>query len=463
MNKEKISGRVYAAIIATGIMSFCGVIVETSMNIAFPTLMQQFNISTNLVQWMTSIYLLIISIVVPLSAALKSSFKTKSLFLAANILFLIGLIIDSIAPNFTLLLLGRAIQGLGTGIALPLMFNIILEQVPKSKVGTMMGVGNLITGIAPAIGPTFGGIVVADLGWRYVFYFLIPLILISLFLGLWGITQKSEIRKVKMDALSLFAIAVFFTGIIYGFSNLSSAAFLSLQVGGAILIAIIALLVLVWRSNKIETPILNISLFKNSTFSAHIFAFFAIQFISLGNAFLLPNFMQLVNHNTALTAGLIVLPAGAAGAIMSPIGGKLLDKSGARKPIMIGVSLMIVESALFSILIKDINDWAIMIIYIVYMGGMGMTLGNVMTDTLDGFDMKKRTEGNAILNTVQQFAGAVGTSVTSTIVAMSQRQLGGKIGLPTAIGTQHAYWLLLIVNVIVWLLLFRFVKSSKRN
>lgn len=165
-NNERISSKVFAAVIATGLMSFSGVLVETSMNIAFPTLMRDFNVSTNVVQWMTSIYLLAVSIIVPISAALKSSYKTKSLFLTANFLFLLGLIVDATAPIFPVLLLGRVIQGIGTGIALPLMFNIILEQVPKGKVGTMMGVGSMITGIAPALGPTFGGIVLQELNWR---------------------------------------------------------------------------------------------------------------------------------------------------------------------------------------------------------------------------------------------------------------------------------------------------------
>lgn len=81
-------------------------------------------------------------------------------------MFLLGLIVDATAPIFPVLLIGRVIQGIGTGIALPLMFNIILEQVPKGKVGTMMGVGSMITGIAPALGPTFGGIVLQELNWR---------------------------------------------------------------------------------------------------------------------------------------------------------------------------------------------------------------------------------------------------------------------------------------------------------
>lgn len=109
-----------------------------------------------------------------------------------------------------ILLLGRAIQGLGTGIALPLMFNIILEQVPADKIGLMVGFGNLITGVAPALGPTFGGLVINNLGWRYVFFFLMPLIILSLFLGLYDIQQKSNIVKIKPDFLSIVFIAVLF-------------------------------------------------------------------------------------------------------------------------------------------------------------------------------------------------------------------------------------------------------------
>ena len=179
MSEEKISPKVIRAVIAVGMLSFCGVVVETAMNITFPTLMKEFGITTSTVQWMTTIYLLVVASVVPLSAYLKRSFKTKSVFLTANLLFILGVLIDSIAPSFALLLLGRVIQGIGVGIALPLMFNIILDQVPMSKIGTMMGVGTLITAVAPAVGPTFGGFVSSHFGWRFIFVLLTPLLLIS--------------------------------------------------------------------------------------------------------------------------------------------------------------------------------------------------------------------------------------------------------------------------------------------
>lgn len=460
MTKEKISGKVYAAIIATGLMSFCGVLVETSMNIAFPTLMKQFNVATNTVQWMTSIYLLAISIVVPLSAVLKSSFKTKSLFLTANILFLIGLLIDGFAPNFAFLLLGRAVQGVGTGIALPLMFNIILEQVPLSRRGTMMGFGNLITGIAPALGPTFGGIVINNLGWRYVFYFLIPLILLSLFLGIYGIQQKSEIKKISPDVLSIVYIAIFFISMIYGFSNLSSGNLAIVLV--PIVLAIVALILLLNRSKNIHNPILNFELLKNHAFSAHLLGFLLIQLCSLGNAFLLPNYVQLVNKGTALKAGLIVLPAGAMGAVMSLVGGRIYDSVGARKPILSGVLMMMIENVAFAALAMHLSNTMICCIYIIYMTGMGMCMGNVMTDALATLDSNSSSQGNAFMNTIQQFAGAVGTSTTSAIVALSQTQLNSKGAQATAIGTQHAFIFLSVLVICLFILFFKFIKNTKR-
>lgn len=457
-SSDKIPAKVFAAIVATGLMSFCGVIVETSMNIAFPTLMREFGVSTNVVSWMTSIYLLAISIIVPISAILKSSYKTKNLFLTANVLFLLGLIVDAIAPSFVFLLLGRVIQGIATGIALPLMFNIILEQVPKSKIGTMMGVGNLITGAAPALGPTFGGIVINNLGWRWVFYLLIPFIIISLLLGLWGIQQKSELVKQKIDVPGFLLIAIFFSGAIYGFSNLSSGNILEIVL--PLIFVVIAAILLVRRTKSLEHPLLKLDLLKNKYFAATVLGFFLIQMISLGNAFLLPNYIQLTNNSTAMTAGLLVLPAGAVGAIMGPIGGNLLDKHGARNVTLAGVYLMISELAISAIFSRNMSNIFIMLVYILYMGGMGMILGNVMTYALSRIDKKWVTQGNAILSTVQQFAGAVGTSVTSAIVAVSQNAFHSKAGMPTAIGTQHAFIFLLIVAIIIWALFFKYVKDK---
>ena len=450
--------KVVLSIIATGIMSFCGVIVETAMNITFPTLMEEFQVTTSTVQWLTTGYLLMVAIVVPLSATLKKRFNLKSLFLFANLSFLLGLLIDSFAPNFRILLLVRVIQGLGTGVALPLMFNIILEQVPVEKRGTMMGVGTLITAVAPAIGPTFGGIVVSSLGWRYIFVLLLPFILCSLVIGLKCIQQLHPTQCVSVDRLSIVFVVITFVGLIVGFSEFGSKVFLSLAVSGPLLIGVIGLLLFIQRSTKIEHPLIDIRVLKVGTFGGHVFAFFVLQLSTLGMSFILPNYIQLVNGSSATVAGLVILPAAILGAIMSPISGKILDSFGARKPILTGACFILLSLIIFTMNISAMKNSLILIVYILYMFGLGLLFGNIMTSGLSQLSVAQQSDGNAILNTLQQFAGATGTSIVSAIIAISQTSGRGTQAHLTAIGSRNA---LLILTIIMGITLFVLFKSVK--
>lgn len=445
---NQISAKVVGVIFAAGLMSFCGVIVETAMNITFPTLMKEFNVTTGTVQWLTTGYLLVVSIMVPLSAALKRKFKMKVLFLTAITLFSIGIIMDAFAPVFAILFVGRIVQGIGTGIALPLMFNIILEQVPLSKIGMMMGVGTLITAIAPAIGPTFGGIVVATLGWRYIFAFLLPILLISLILGLTCIQQKSSVLPTKIDLGSLLTIMIMFIGLIVGFSNLSSYPIMSWQVMGAWVLGVIGLISLVIRSSRIATPIINLRVFRNGRFAGHIIGFFLFQLTALGLSFVIPNYIQLVNHSSSTIAGLIVLPGAALGACLAPVSGRILDRFGAKLPIIVGSLLATIAMIGFSLMSRSMNNGAIIVAYMLFMLGIGLSYGNIMTSGLKQLSAQQQADGNAIMNTLQQFAGAMGTSIVSAVIAASQGSLVGGRTVTTAIGSQHAYIIMLICLVI---------------
>ncbi len=370
-----------------------------------------------------------------------------------------GVLIDATAPAFTLLLFGRIVQGFGTGIALPLMFNIILEQVPISKRGLMMGVGTLITAVAPAIGPTFGGIVANYLGWRFVFIILWPLLIISLVIGIMTIEQKSQIRKVRLDVLSVLLIMVTFIGLIVGFSNIGSASFLSLDIGGALLIGVIGLVGLVYRSMHIAQPVIDLRVMTTGRFSGHVLSFFLLQLISLGMSFLLPNYIQLVNGSTSTIAGLVVLPGAALGAALAPISGRILDNFGARKPILFGCGLVLISLIVFTSLAQNMSNIVIISVYLCYMFGIGLGFGNIMTSGLAELSSQQQSDGNAVLNTLQQFAGATGTSIVSAIVAASQSGHGTQAHL-TAVGTQHALLVLTIVMVVSLVSLIRSVRKT---
>lgn len=181
--------------------------------------------------------------------------------------------------------------------------------------------------------------------------------------------------------------------------------------------------------------------------------------MSLGFAFLLPNYIQLVNGNTAMIAGLVVLPAGVAGAIFAPLGGKILDHFGARRPILFGMGLCFLSLLTFALISRHMSNAMIMFVYIFYMAGMGMCMGNVMTSALKSISPEETAQGNAIMNTLQQFAGAMGTSIVAMIVASSQTHLHVNRAVSTAIGTQHAFIVLMIFSIIVWISYFRSVKD----
>ena len=459
MSEEKISPKVIRAVVGAGMLSFCGVVVETAMNITFPTLMTEFGINTSTVQWMTTIYLLVVASVVPLSAYLKRSFKTKSVFLAANLLFILGILIDTIAPSFALLLFGRVVQGIGVGIALPLMFNIILDQVPMSKIGTMMGVGTLITAVAPAVGPTFGGLVASNLGWRFIFVLLIPLLLISLALGVTSIEQKA---REKLDILSVIAILCAFIGLILGINNLADYDFLSLPVLGSLFVGITGLVVLVKRSAQLVVPIVELSVLKDGKFAGHVVAFFLFQIVNLGLSFLIPNYIQMVNHSTSTVAGLLVFPGAFIGACFAPFSGSILDRLGAKKPIIFGVSMLVFALCLYSIFGLHLSNTWLTIFYILSMGGTGIAFGNVMTSGQKQIALKERADANAIFNTLQQFAGAVGTTIASLVVALSQTNSSLSYSAATAQGSRNAFIVLLILAAVELVILLRVVDGKEK-
>lgn len=274
--------------------------------------------------------------------------------------------------------------------------------------------------------------------------------------------QKSTVKRQHFDLLSCLLIAIMFIGLVVGFSNLSNTPLTSLRSGGMILIGLVAMGLLSWRSLTITQPVLDFRLFRNHRFAGHVLVFFLTQMCSLGFAFLLPNYIQLVNHNTALIAGLIVMPAGIGGAVFAPIGGHLLDKFDPRKPITTGAGLMLIAILSFTLAAHQLSNLFITTVYVVYMVGMGMMMGTVMTSALAVLPTEQTPQGNAILNTLQQFAGSMGTSLVAMIVAKSQVGVG-KTPTATAMGTGNALIMMLVFAIIIFGGVLKFIPHQHEN
>lgn len=135
-HEERLRPRLLVAILSVSLLILCGLLTETATNIAFPTLMEEYGVTASSVQWLTTGKMLVVAMISPVSAYLKKRFITKKLFLFSGLTFLIGCLIGTFAWNFEILVASAIIQGIGIGVALPMVFNIILEQVPSAKTGT---------------------------------------------------------------------------------------------------------------------------------------------------------------------------------------------------------------------------------------------------------------------------------------------------------------------------------------
>ncbi|WP_312065901.1 MFS transporter, partial [Leuconostoc lactis] len=189
--ETKLSARLILSVLAIGLLGFTDIMLETALNVSFPILMTTFNVTSSTVQWLTSGVILLTSMVVILSPWLKKRFTNRSQFIVATLISIAGVLIDAVSHDFSFTLFGRLLQGIGGGVGMPLMYNVIFEQVPENRRGTMVGLGSLIISFAPAIGPAFGGYLTQNYGWRTVFWVVLPVQIGSLILGWFTIKQVS--------------------------------------------------------------------------------------------------------------------------------------------------------------------------------------------------------------------------------------------------------------------------------
>lgn len=431
------------AVIATGILSFSGVLIETAMNVTFPTLINEFGLSTSKIQWVTTIYLLVIAITIPLSSYFNERFSARKLFLVANLIFLVGVLTNCFSPNFAMLLFGRLLQGVGTGIGLPLMFHLILTKAPLHKRGMMMGIGTLTTSIAPAIGPTYGGIISNSLDWRYIYIFLLPLVVISLVLGLACLPREGAKTPKKLALRPVIALSIMFFAFISALSAEHLMTFALLFIVGLVGAFLFV------QFNRKES-LINLGILQNHRFVALIFSLLVYQALLLGLSFVLPSFIQVSAGFSSSVAGLFMFPGALIGAVLAPISGKVLDQIGARKPITTGLILAALGLALLFVFLPTKSLALLLVAHIVLMLGLGISYSNLMTCSLSTLATDQLSDGNALVNTLQQFIGAVATAVVATTLSIFQGLNGFKVG--TSHGTSiilALFFILIIVSLIV--------------
>lgn len=457
--KKILSPQLLVAILSVSLLVLCGLLTETATNIAFPTLMEEYNVTASSVQWLTTGKMLVVAMITPVSAYLKKRFLTRRLFVFSGMTFLVGCLIGTLAWNFSVLVLAALIQGVGVGIALPMVFNIILEQVPASQTGTMMGVASLIMAAGPALGPTFGGVVVTTLGWRAIFALMIPLTVLSLVGGGFTIRQKDKPEKTHLDVLGTVLVMLGFFLLVYGVSCLDSFSQKAIQVVVCLLAGVVVLALFCLHAKKTEKPLVRLDAFESPVFGWHLLSYILMQIVFLGFSFVLSNYLQVVCGAGAFATGLCLLPGALAQAILSVCSGMILDRCGAKKPIYFGSVLAVVGAALFVLGGLYLAPAAVVAFYILMELGLGCTYGNTMTHALQNIPSACHSDGNAIYNTFGQLAGSVGTSVAAVMLTVFQENPAFETQTEATSAGAHwvfvVFFVLLVLNFVFQVAAFR--------
>ncbi|ULT57887.1 DHA2 family efflux MFS transporter permease subunit [Neobacillus drentensis] len=445
--------------------SFLSVLNQTILNVVLPDLMKEFEVSATTIQWLSTGFMLVNGILIPVTAFLMQRFTTRQLFISSMVLLLVGTFINAIAPNFALLLTGRLIQAAGAGIIMPLLMTVTLTVFPEEKRGTAMGMLGLVMIFAPAIGPTLAGFIIEHFSWRWLFIGMFPLVAIVIALSLKYLVNVSETSKPTLDITSIIMSTAGFGALLYGFSIAGDKGWGNVLVLSCITAGILCLILFCWRQLASKNPLLNIRVFRIRMFTMTTIVNILVTMVMYADMILLPIYLQTSRGYTVLETGLLLLPGALINAIMSPITGRLFDKFGVKPLAIIGLIFIISASWGVTDLSETTSYSYLLIRTIILRIGMSFITMPITTAGLNALPKHLHSHGSAVSNTVRQVAGSIGIALVITIMTTRAKShatgliLSGK-GLSKSqlmmessiLGTSDAYIFTVILVIIAFLL-----------
>ncbi|MFA1737782.1 DHA2 family efflux MFS transporter permease subunit [Lysinibacillus fusiformis] len=468
---ELINKKVLLTVLILG--CFLSTLNQTLLNVALSNLMEVFSVSATTVQWLSTGFMLVNGVLVPITAYLMKRFSTRQLFISSMLFLLIGSIFCALAPNFALLLIGRMVQAVGAGIIMPLLMSIVMFIFPPEKRGSMMGLIGLAMIFAPAIAPTLAGFIIDYYSWRWLFIGLIPLVVIIILLAVKYLINVSETAKTKLDVVSVILSTIGFGLILYGFSNAGSHGWDDKVVISTIIVGIVTIAIFCLRQIKSNDPLLNLSVFQNKVFTLTSIINMIVTMMMYADMILLPIYLQNGRGFTALDAGLLLLPGALVNAFMSPVTGKMYDRYGAKPLFIIGLIFIIPSMWIVTDLSETTSFTFLMIRTIFLRIGLSFITMPLNTAGLNALPKTLVTHGTAVNNTLRQISGAIGAAVVITIfTAQTTRHAKSLLvetpnataemvrTLASILGSSDAYYFMTILAIIAFILTL-FVPSKK--
>ena len=436
--------------------SFVVILNETIMSVALTELMDDLGITARAAQWLTTAFMLTMAVVIPITGFLLQRFNTRPVFTTAMSLFSAGTLIAAIAPGFELLLLGRIVQASGTAIMMPLLMTTLMTLVPPAERGKTMGNVSIVISVAPAIGPTISGIILNALSWRWMFWLVLPIAVTMLIIGNRRVDNVTEPRPVPLDLFSVVLSAFGFGGLIYGLSLVghgSGEAVSAMPMWTSFGVGLVALSAFILRQLRLQRrdrALLDLRTFRSSTFAVTVGLMIISMAALFGTIILLPIYMQQVLELEPFQIGLMLLPGGLLMGLLAPFVGRLYDRFGPTVLLVPGTMLVSAVLWFLSTLTESTSPFTLLAAHIVLSIGLALLFTPLFTAGLGAVKPELYSHGSAIIGTVQQVAGAVGTALFVTVMSIQSAALaadGSAATVAVAGGVRAAFLAGAIISV----------------
>jgi DHA2 family lincomycin resistance protein-like MFS transporter len=397
------------------VATFVVIFNETLMIVAIPRLMRDLNVTAGAAQWLTTAFLLTVSVVIPVTGFLLQRMNTRPIFVWAMSLFTLGTLIATVASNLQVLVLARIIQASGTAIMLPLLMTTVMTLTPPETRGKTMGFISAVISVAPAVGPTISGVILNYLSWRWMFLLVLPVSLGALALGARRIQNVTTPHHAPIDGVSVVLSGFAFGGIVYGLSGIGvPAAREALPPGIWSAVGAVFLAVFIFRQMSLQKtgyPLLDLRTFGSRNFTVSALLMASMMMALFGTIILLPIYLQNVLGLSTLQTGLLLLPGGLLMGLLGPRVGRLYDKVGPIKLLVPGV--IVVSVVLWAMTLLSPATWVgnILAGHVVMSVGFALLFTPLFTVSLSSVKPSLYSHGSAVIGTIQQVAGAVGVAL----------------------------------------------------
>ncbi|APT91897.1 MFS transporter permease [Corynebacterium phocae] len=456
--EEKLSRDTVMTLAILVVAAMFMILNETSLAVGLTPIMGDLGVDATVVQWLITGFMLTMAVVIPTTGYLLERLSTRHMFFTSVGLFLAGTVVSALAPVFPLLLAGRVIQAAGTALMVPLLMTVTMTLVPPHRRGAVMGIISVVISVAPALGPTVGGVIIDLSSWHYIFWAMVPpMALVGIF-GAIKLPNAGENRTLPLDIFSVALSPVAFGGVVYGLASVEDILAGSVLKLGILGIGVVALAVFIRRQFALarrERALLDLRVFKirNFTFAATstLLAFGVI----IASFTVLPIYLQTSAGASAKLTGLVVLPGGIVQAVLAPLVGRAYDAYGPRPLVLPGAGMLTGSLALLALLTADTPVWAVIGMHCMLSAGMGLLTTPLMTAALSSLPGALYGQGSAIITTLQQLSAA---ATTAFLVVFLQR--GTASGLAagqttadaTATGISWAFTFAVGVGLVCWAL-----------